>query len=318
MNPIPLKNDTNPVVMPSTVQRDHSEKVKHLLKEERRNRPNNQRVGAFVKHAILILVAISMLLPFFWMVSTALKTSSNVFSVPPQWIPDPIRWSNFIEVFQTVPFLRYILNTLMFTTSVTFFEVLVSLVVAYGFARFRFKGKNLLFMFLLITIMIPGEITLVPGYIFWAKLGEFFGTSFINTYTPLILPAIGGQAVHVFFMTQYFRTIPKDFAEAAYMNGASTWTILWKVYVPMSIPAILTITIASFMGTWNSFIGPLIYLNDMEKFTIQVGLAMFQGMFEVNWPLLMAATTISVLPMIVLFFSLQKYFIPSNKADGVK
>ncbi|MBP3040937.1 carbohydrate ABC transporter permease [Bacillaceae bacterium Marseille-Q3522] len=280
--------------------------------------PAGKKVRAVMKHIVLILVAVSMILPFFWMVSTALKTSNNVFTIPPQWIPDPIQWSNFPRVFEAVPFLRIILNTIGYSAAVTFFEVMVSVMVAYGFARFKFKFKKVLFMFLLITIMIPGEITIVPQYIFWAELGEFFHTSFINTYVPLILPAIGGQAVHVFFMTQYFRTIPKDFSEAAYINGASSWSILWRIYFPMSIPAVLTITISSFMGTWNAFMGPLIYLNDVELFTIQVGLAMFQGMFNVNWPLLMAATTISVIPMIILFFSFQKYFIPSNKASGVK
>lgn len=280
--------------------------------------PVGKKVRSVIKHVVLILVAISMILPFFWMASTALKTSNNVFAIPPQWIPDPIQWSNFPRVFESIPFLRIIMNTVGYSAVVTFFEVMVSVMVAYGFARFGFKWKKVLFMFLLITIMIPGEITIVPQYIFWAKLGEFFNTSFINTYVPLTLPAIGGQAVHVFFMTQYFRTIPKDFSEAAYINGASSWSILWKIYFPISIPAILTITISSFMGTWNAFLGPLIYLNDVELFTIQVGLAMFQGMFDVNWPLLMAATTISVIPMIILFFSFQKYFIPSNKASGVK
>ncbi|WP_170875341.1 carbohydrate ABC transporter permease [Virgibacillus pantothenticus] len=292
--------------------------VSILVKERASHRSTKKMFHSILKHTLLILVAITMLLPFFWMVSTSLKTSNNVFTIPPQWIPNPIEVGNYADVFKAVPFFRYIMNTVGYTIAVTFFEVMVSIMVAYGFSRFNFKFKKPLFMFLLLTIMIPGEITIVPGYIFWAKLGEFFGTSFINTYVPLILPAIGGQAVHVFFMTQYFRTIPKDFAEAAYINGAGNWKILWRIYFPMSIPAILTITISSFMGTWNAFLGPLIYLNDMNKFTIQVGLAMFQGMFDVNWPLLMAATTISILPMIVLFFSLQKYFIPSNKQDGVK
>lgn len=292
--------------------------VTWLVKENGSHRSLKKIFLAILKHLVLILVALTMILPFFWMISTSLKTSNNVFTIPPQWIPNPIKVENYPNVFEAVPFLRYILNTVGYTICVTFFEVMVSVIVAYGFSRFNFKFKRSLFMFLLLTIMIPGEITIVPGYIFWAKLGEFFNTSFINTYIPLVLPAIGGQAVHIFFMTQYFRTISKDFAEAAYINGASSWTILWKIFFPMSIPAVLTIGISSFMGTWNAFLGPLIYLNDANKFTIQVGLAMFQGMFEVNWPLLMAATTISVLPMVVLFFSLQKYFIPSNKQDGVK
>jgi multiple sugar transport system permease protein len=292
--------------------------IEKINRQKNSRIPLSKKIRSIIKHIVLIIVAISMILPFFWMVSTALKTSNNVFSIPPQWIPDPVQWSNFSRVFETIPFLRIILNTIGYSVAVTFFEVIGSVIVAYGFSRFKFKLKKPLFMFLLITIMIPGEITIVPTYVFWAELGEYFGTSFINTYIPLILPAIGGQAVHVFFMTQYFRTIPKAFSEAAYMNGANSWSILWKIFFPMSIPAVLTITISSFMGTWNAFMGPLIYLNDVELFTIQVGLAMFQGMFDVNWPLLMAATTISVIPMIILFFSFQKYFIPSNKGSGVK
>ncbi len=292
--------------------------VAQLVKERAKQKPLKKIMFSIIKHTLLIIVAISMILPFFWMVSTSLKTSNNVFTIPPQWIPNPVKIQNYADVFKAVPFFRYIMNTVGFTVAVTFFEVIVSVIVAYGFSRFNFKFKKSLFMFLLLTIMIPGEITIVPGYIFWVKIGEFLGITLINTYVPLVLPAIGGQAVHIFFMTQYFRTIPKDFAEAAYINGASNWKILWKIFFPMSIPAILTITISSFMGTWNAFLGPLIYLNDSNKFTIQVGLAMFQGMFDVNWPLLMAATTISIIPMIILFFSLQKYFIPSNKQDGVK
>jgi len=296
------------------------EKLKEMIRLNKQQKNVKKMVMSTLKHLTLILVAISMLAPFFWMLSTSLKTSSNALAVPPQWIPNPVYWRSYIEVFQRVPFLQYLLNTLYYSLGNTFFEVVVSLVVAYGFARFKFKGKKILFMFLLITIMLPGEITIVPGYIYWVRLGQLFNTTFINTYIPLILPAIGGQAVHIFFMSQYFRTIPKDFSEAAYINGASSWKILWKVYVPMSMPAIITITISSFMGTWNSFLAPLIYLNDMEKFNVQVGLAMFQGINgeNINWALLMAATTISILPIIILFFSMQRYFIPSNKADGVK
>ncbi|MDR0299097.1 MAG: carbohydrate ABC transporter permease [Streptococcaceae bacterium] len=292
--------------------------IASLVKARAKRKTFKQIVPSLIKHSLLILVGLSMLLPFFWMVSTSLKTSGNVFAVPPQWIPNPARIQNFADVFTAVPFLRFVLNTVGYTVAVAFFEVTASIMVAYGFARFRFRFKKTLFMFLLVTIMIPGEISIVPGYIFWVKLGQIFGTSFINTYVPLILPAIGGQAVFIFFMTQYFRTIPKDFSEAAYINGAGSWTILWKIYFPMSLPAILTITISSVMGVWNAFLAPLIYLNDSNLFPIQVGLSLFKGSFSTNWSLLMAATTLSVIPMILLFFSLQKYFIPSNKQDGVK
>ncbi|MCZ6919241.1 MAG: carbohydrate ABC transporter permease [Rickettsia endosymbiont of Ixodes persulcatus] len=227
------------------------------------------------------------------MLSTSLKTSSNALAVPPQWIPNPIVWRNYLDVFIRVPFAQFLMNTVLHSLSVTTLEVGVSIIVAYGFARFKFKGKKFLFMFLLMTIMLPGEITIVPGYIYWVELGELLNFTFINTYIPLVLPAIGGQAVHIFFMSQYFRTIPKDFSEAAYINGANSWKILWKVYIPMSMPAIITIAISSFMGTWNSFLSPMIYLNTMDKFNVQVGLAMFQGIngANIDWAVLMAATT---------------------------
>lgn len=296
------------------------EKVKYFTKNQHKNISSLEITKSVVKHALLILVAISMLAPFFWMLSTSLKTSLNALSIPPQWIPDPFVWRNYLDVFIRVPFLRFLWNSTMHSVSVTFFEVVISVIVAYGFARFKFKGKKFLFMFLLLTIMLPGEITIVPGYIYWVWLGDLFGTSFINTYIPLILPSIGGQAVHVFFMSQYFRTIPKDFAQAAYINGANNVTILRKIYAPMSIPAIITISISSFMGTWNSFLSPMIYLNTRDKFNVQVGLAMFQSIdgANIDWAVLMAATMISILPILILFFSMQKYFIKSNKADGVK
>lgn len=299
---------------------DENQKISQLVKFSEKDRNKKQVVKSVVKHVALMAVAITMLAPFFWMLSTSLKTGPGALAVPPQWIPEPFVWGNFLEVFRRVPFLRFIWNSTFHSVSVTFLEVAISLIVAYGFARFNFKGKRILFMFLLMTIMLPGEITIVPGYIYWVRLSEILNIQFIDTYWPLILPAIGGQAVHIFFMTQYFRTISKDFSEAAYINGASSWKILWKIYVPMSLPAIITISISSFMGTWNAFLSPMIYLNSRDNFNVQVGLQMFQGIdgANINWALVMAATTISIIPILVLFFALQKYFIPSNKADGVK
>ena len=299
---------------------DKDQKINELVKFSKKNRTTKDMIKSIIKHVALLTVAISMLAPFFWMLSTSLKTGPGALAIPPQWIPDPFVWRNFLDVFQRVPFLRFIWNSTFHSVSVTFLEVGISLIVAYGFARFNFKGKRFLFMFLLMTIMLPGEITIVPGFIYWVQLSEILGIQFIDTYWPMILPAIGGQAVHIFFMTQYFRTISNDFAEAAYINGASNWKILWKIYFPMSLPAIITISISSFMGTWNAFLSPMIYLNSRENFNVQVGLQMFQGIdgSNINWALVMAATTVSIIPILVLFFAMQKYFIPSNKADGVK
>lgn len=288
------------------------QKTDYLVVKSKKNKAFKSVAFTILKHVALITVAISMVLPFLWMISTSLKTNSNVFIVPPQWIPSPVVLENYPLVFEKVPFLRYFFNTAFIAFFKLLGEVGVSALVAYGFARFDFKGKKILFMFLLATIMLPGESTLVPSFIFWSHLG------FIDTYVPLILPSFGGQAVFIFFLVQYFSSIPKDFYEAAYISGASSLKIFWKIYVPMSIPALISVSIWSFMGSWNDLLAPLIYINDQMKFTIQIGLAMFQGMFEVNWPLLMAATTLSLIPVIVLFFSLQKYFVQSNKGDGIK
>lgn len=293
-------------------QLSKNEKLEYLVRENRKKFKYKSVFTSILKHTLLLLVAISMVLPFLWMISTSLKTNYNVFTVPPQWIPDPVVTENYPLVFEKVPFLRYFGNTLFTAVCKLVGEVGVSALVAYGFSRFSFKGKRVMFMFLLATIMLPGEATLVPNFIFWSYLGG------VNTYLPLIIPSLGGQAVFIFFLVQYFNTIPKDFYEAAYMSGANSLKIFWKIYLPMSIPAIITVSIWSFMGSWNDLLAPLIYINDQSKFTIQIGLAMFQGMFDVDWPLLMAATTLSLIPVIILFFSLQKYFVQSNKNDGIK
>lgn len=277
-----------------------------------------------VKHFFLILFGITMIMPFLWMVSTSLKTSTNVFAIPPQWIPNPMVWENYPLIFEKIPFLRYLFNTGGMAIAKLFGDIFVSALVAYGFAKFNFKYKKGIFLFLLGTIMLPGEVTLVPTYIMWAKLGAIVQAmgmgdfSFINTYIPLILPTLGGQAVFVFFLVQYFQTISKEFYEAAYMDGANSFKIFMKIYLPLSIPALVTISIQSFMGSWNDFLAPLIYLNDQNLFTVQIGLAMFQGLNQTNWPLLMGATTLSILPVLLLFFTMQRYFVQSNKADGIK
>lgn len=308
--------------MEFTTMQTKQEKIDALLSQKQKIKPK-KLIFTILKHGFLILFGISMILPFLWMVSTSLKTTSSVFSVPPQWIPDPVMWENIPMVFEKIPFLQYLFNTTGMAIAKLFGDVIVSALVAYGFAKFNFRFKKPLFLFLLITIMLPGEVTLVPTYIMWANLGQFFNgigldISFINSYIPLILPTLGGQAVFVFFLVQYFQSISKEFYEAAYMDGANSFKIFYKIYLPLSLPAIIMISIQSFMGSWNDFLAPLIYLNDQNLFTVQIGLAMFQGMNETNWPLLMAATTLSILPIIILFFSMQKYFVQSNKADGVK
>ncbi|OEF99178.1 sugar ABC transporter ATP-binding protein [Vulcanibacillus modesticaldus] len=263
-------------------------------------------------HLLLILGGVSMMFPFFWMVSTSLKENALIFQLPPKWIPDPIAWHNYPDAMETIPFIRYFWNTTVITVLKGIGEVFVSALVAYGFARFRFPGRKFLFLFLLSTIMIPGEITLIPVFIMWRNV------NLIDTYVPLILPAFAGSAVFIFFLKQYFSTIPKELEESARIDGCNSFQIFYKIFLPISKPALITIGIWSFQGSWNDLMGPLIYLNSYEKFTLQLGLSMFQSLHKVEWGQLMAASLMTMIPVLIIFFVGQKYFTEGIKLTGIK
>lgn len=263
-------------------------------------------------HTILILGGISMLLPFIWMISTSLKENNMIFQLPPKWIPDPFAWHNYPDAMKTIPFVRYFFNTTFITIFKGIGEIFVSAFVAYGFARFKFPGKKFLFLFLLSTIMIPGEITMIPVFIMWRKLG------LVDSYVPLILPAFTGSAVFIFFLRQFFASVPRELEEAARIDGCNSFQIFHKIFLPISKPALITIGIWSFQGSWNDLMGPLIYLNSYEKFTLQLGLSMFQSLHKVQWGQLMAASVMTMLPVLIIFFVGQKYFTEGIKLSGIK
>lgn len=263
-------------------------------------------------YAVLLIFAVVFMVPFYWMFATALKGESQLFELPPTWAPNPMVWENFLQVFKEVPFGRFLVNSVILVIFNIVGQVLSTTLVAYGFARLRFPGKNILFLILLATMMVPSQVTLVPQFILFAKLG------WVNTYLPLILPAFTGSPFLIFLMRQYMMTIPMDLDESARIDGANRLQILRYIIAPISLPGIVLVTVFTFTDVWNDFMGPLIYLNDPEKFTVTLGLSFFQGARETSWHLLMAGSLMAMIPPMILFFIAQRRLLGGLAAAGIK
>ncbi|MGH2560589.1 MAG: carbohydrate ABC transporter permease [Thermomicrobiales bacterium] len=264
-------------------------------------------------HLILGAGAVVVLLPFAWLVRSSFMLPAQIFVMPPEWIPRPFAYANFEEALTAVPFDRYLLNTMTIEFFAVSGTVITSSIAAYSFARLRWPGRDLVFGILLTGLMLPYAVTLIPTFIFWQKLGA------IDTYLPLTVPAwFGGGAFNVFLLRQFFMTIPRDLDEAAYLDGASPIRVLWQIILPLSRPALIVVAIFTFIAVWNDFLGPLLYLSDDMKYTLAIGLATFQGLYTAQWNYLMAASTAVVLPIVVLFFLAQRYFIEGITLTGIK
>ena len=273
--------------------------------------------GKFITRIILYLVLIAgaavVSVPFLWTVSTALKAPQQVYAVPPIWRPDPIMWSNFAKAWTVLPFMRFLGNTVFITVMCLIGQLTSASLVAYGFARFKFTGRNVLFYMLLGTMMLPGQVTMIPTFLIWRSF------RLIDTFWPLILPSyLGGGAFTIFLLRQFFMTLPRDLDEAAMIDGCSYFGIWWRIILPLSKPALTTVAIFSFIGHWDEFMGPLIYLHSMDKYTVSIGLRMFQDMYGAQLELLMAASLIHIIPCIILFFAAQRYFIKGIVMSGIK
>ncbi len=279
------------------------------------NQPSIQqqrRWSRLLVYSLLALGTVVFMLPFYWMVISSLKPSYAVLKVPPDWLPIPPRWENFPEALTYVPFGRYTLNTLLVTVFSVIGTLFSSTLVAYGFARLRAPGKNALFLLLLATMMLPYPVTMVPVFVIFSKLG------WINTFRPLIVPTFLGVPFYIFLLRQFFMTIPRELEDAARIDGANTLQIIWHVIVPLSKPALAAVAIFTFQSTWNDFLGPLIYLNDQSRYTISLGLSFFRSTYQVNWAYLMAASLVTMLPIIVVFFFAQRVFIQGITLTGIK
>jgi multiple sugar transport system permease protein len=272
--------------------------------------------GRILLYVALLAGAVPTLLPFVWLVRSALMQDAQMFISPPRWIPDPFQWSNFTEALTTQPFARYFFNTVVIAVISVIGTVLTCSIAAFSFSRLRWRGRNMVFAVLLSGVMLPYAVTLIPTFVMWQELGA------LNTIAPLTVPSwfagAGGGVLNVFLLRQFFLTIPFELDEAAYIDGASPWRVFWMVVMPLSKPAIVVVTIFTFIGTWNDFLGPLLYLNDEEKYTLSIGLASFQSIYITQWGYLMAASAAVIAPIIALFFFLQRYFIEGVTLTGVK
>ena len=270
------------------------------------------RVRRLLILALLWGVALLFLIPFLWMLSSSLKPNYQIFEVPPRWIPNPPRWENYVEALTILPFPLYIRNTAIITLLTIAGHLLSCTVIAYAFARLRAPGRDFLFVVMLATMMLPYPVTMVPLYVLFNRLG------WINTFLPLVVPAYLGIPFYIFLMRQFFLTIPRDFEDAARIDGANTLQIIGRIMLPMAMPALATVTIFTFQATWNDFLAPLIYLQRPELYTVTLGLQFFRSTYTTNWAYLMAASLVTTLPVIVVFFAAQRYFIEGITLTGVK
>jgi multiple sugar transport system permease protein len=267
----------------------------------------------FGLHVILIAGSLLFLLPFIWAVSTSLKPEGDVFAFPPQFIPETIQWQNYPDAMTAVPFGRYALNTLGLAAARIIGNLLSCSLVAFAFARLRWKGRDTLFFVVLATMMIPAEATLIPQYLIFAEIG------WVNTYLPLTVPAFFAEgAFYVFLLRQFFLTLPRDLDDAARVDGAGYFQVYWRIILPLSKPALVTIAIFTFQNSWNAFFGPLIYLQDRSLYTVSLGLSRFQEEFYTEWTLLMAAAVTIMIPTILVFFLLQRRFVQGMTFTGLK
>ena len=264
-------------------------------------------------YVFLTLGSVVMLVPFLWLIRSSFMTLSQIFIFPPEWIPKPWRWQNYPEALTTIPFLRYFANTMTILVPSVVGTVGTAACAAYGFSRLRWRGRDVVFAILMTTLMLPYAVTLIPTFLLWAKLG------LTDTFWPLILPHwFGGGIFYIFLLRQFFRSLPQDLDEAATLDGANPLQIFIFIVVPLSRPALITVAIFSTLNAWNDFLGPLIYLNSEDKFTLALGLNQFTGLYTSQWHLLMAASTVIIAPVVLLFFVAQRYFIEGIALTGSK
>jgi multiple sugar transport system permease protein len=262
-------------------------------------------------YLVLALIGITMVLPFVWMVSTSLKEEGSVFTVKPEFIPKPAVFKNYATVWNSLPFGRFFGNSLFVAISITIGQVLTSSLAAYSFARLDFPGRDKLFLVYLGTLMIPAHVTMIPMFAFIRNLG------WIDTYKALILPAMF-TAYGTFMLRQFFLTIPKELEEAALIDGCSHFGIYWHIILPLSMPALATLSTFTFLGTWNDFLWPLVVTISNDKKTLPVGLATLQGQYNTDWTILMAGSVIVILPVLILFILNQRFFVKGITMTGIK
>ncbi len=279
------------------------------------------RLWPLLIHAILIFTCAIAIIPFLWMLATSFKTLDNAMRSPPQIFPHPFMWSNYAHVLRDrkANFLLWTRNTLIIEILAVGGTTLSSALVAYGFARIRFRGRSIMFAIMLATMMIPFPVTMVSLFSIFRWLGDHTGIQWLGTFKPLWVPAWFGSAFNIFLLRQFFLTLPTELSEAARIDGCSELGIFWRIMVPLARPALVVVALFSFMGVWNDFLGPLVYLQRPEQFTLALGLQNFQSQQGgTSWHLLMAASVLVILPVLILYFLAQKTFVEGIATTGTK
>jgi multiple sugar transport system permease protein len=265
-----------------------------------------------LKHLALAGLGLLFLFPFAWLVLTSFKTPGEIMMMPPPIFPEEWQWSNYVQAVQEIEFFRYMGNTLTLFVAKAVGAVLSCSLAAYGFSRLEWPGRDTVFLLVLATMMLPFQVTMIPLYITWTRL------DLVGTYYPLVVPSWLGYAFSIFLLRQFFRTVPMELSEAARIDGCSEFRIFWQIIMPLAKPALITVVLYEFVWTWNDFLAPLLYINDVKRWTLSLGLLQFRSDKETFWELLMAASTLTTLPAVVLYFFGQKTFIEGIATTGFK
>jgi multiple sugar transport system permease protein len=275
------------------------------------SKPNTKIIGKTVLWIVLLSLSFLIMVPFLWMLSSSIKMDNEVFSVPIQWFPTKPQWSNYIEIWKQIPFVTFYKNTAKLTLIVTLLQLFTSSLASYGFAKMKFPGRNALFVGYIATIAVPWQVYMVPQYIMMKKV------NLVDTHMSIILLQ-AFTAFGVFLLRQFYMSIPEELSEAARIDGLNEYGIYFRMILPLSKPSLATLTIFTFVNTWNDFMGPFIYLNSTKLKTIQLGLRMFISQFEAQYGLIMAASVVAVVPVVILFLFTQRFFIEGIATSGLK
>ena len=263
-------------------------------------------------YLILLLFAMAFILPFFFLLTGSFKTSSDLFHVPFRWLPSKFTFDNYKQVFTNIPFFRYLKNTLIIVIFNMIGALISNSLIGYGFARLRWPGRDKVFLIVIATMILPYQVTLIPLYIMYTKV------RWVGTFLPLIVPGFFGNAFFIFLMRQFLVGIPREITESARIDGANEFRIFWQLIMPISKPVLATVAIMSFMNSWKDFLGPLVFLGSDKLYTLSLAASMLRSNLNPNWELLLALGVVMVLPVLILFFVLQKYFIQGITMSGIK
>jgi len=273
---------------------------------------NPKTTRSILAHTVLIALSLMFVTPFLWLVSTSLKIDTQIFAFPPIWIPQPATFEQYVKGLNYIPFLLYLRNTAIYCGLSVLGTIISSSLVAYSLARIRWAGRGMLFAVIIATLMVPAQVTLIPLFLVFKTLG------WLDSLAPLIVPHFFLQPFSIFLLRQFFMTIPIELSEAARIDGASEFQIYRSVIMPLATPVLASVGLFTFLATWNDYLGPLIYLNSPEKYTLSLGLAQFRGEHGVEWGALMAVSTVMIIPVLIAFFFTQRTFIQGITMTGIK